>query len=89
MIACGALYARYSDVAWLRGSLAGLGAAAAGLLISLAAKLALPLVQRQRAAALVFALAAFVAAALLRVPLYWVVLLLAPASVAFFWWRAE
>ena len=23
MIACGALYARYSDVAWLRGSLAG------------------------------------------------------------------
>ena len=89
MIACGALYARYSDVAWLRGSLAGLGAAAAGLLISLAAKLALPLVQRQRAAALVFALAAFVAAALLRAPLYWVVLLLAPASVAFFWWRAE
>ena len=33
MIACGALYARYSDVAWLRGILAGLGAAAAGLLI--------------------------------------------------------
>jgi chromate transporter len=89
MIACGALYARYSDVAWLRGSLAGLGAAAAGLLISLAAKLALPLLRRKRAASLVIALLVFVAAAFIRVPLYWVVLLLAPASIAFFRWRAE
>ena len=89
MIACGALYSRYSDVAWLRGSLAGLGAAAAGLLISMAAKLALPLLHGRRIPALVFALIAFVAVALLRFPLYWVVVLLAPVSVAVFWWRAR
>jgi chromate transporter len=89
MIVCGALYSRYSDVAWLRGCLAGLGAAAAGLLISLAAKLAAPLLQGRRIAALAFALIAFVAAALIRVPLYWVVALLAPVSIAVFWWRAR
>ena len=89
MIVCGALYARYSDVTWLRGCLSGLGAAAAGLLISLAANLTLPLLRRRRIPSLVFALAAFVAAALIRVPLYWVVALLAPASIAFFWWREE
>jgi chromate transporter len=89
MIVCGALYSRYSDVAWLRGCLAGLGAAAAGLLISLAAKLAAPLLHGRRIAALAFALIAFVAVALLRVPLYWVVLLLAPVSIAVFWWRAR
>ncbi len=89
MIVCGALYSRYSDVAWLRGALAGLGAAAAGLLISLAVKLALPLLRGRRIPALVFALITFVAIALLRFPLYWVVLLLAPVSVAVFWWRAR
>jgi chromate transporter len=89
MIVCGAFYSRYSDVVWLRGALAGLGAAAAGLLISLAAKLAAPLMQGRKIPALVFALIAFVAVALLRVPLYWVLLLLAPVSTAFFWWRAR
>jgi len=86
MIACGALYARYSDVAWLRGGLAGLGAAAAGLLIALAAKLVVPLLRERRIASLAFALAIFGAVALARVPLYWAVLLFAPASIAVFWW---
>ena len=89
MIVCGALYSRYSDVAWLRGILAGLGAAAAGLLISLAAKLALPLLRGRRIPSLVFALVTFVAVALLRIPLYWVVAVLAPVSVAVFWWRGK
>jgi len=68
---------------------AGLGAAAAGLLISLAAKLALPLLHGRRVPSLAFALITFVAVALARVPLYWVVALLAPVSVAVFWWRAK
>jgi chromate transporter len=89
MIVCGALYSRYSDVAWLRGCLAGLGAAAAGLLISMAMKLAFPLLRARRIPALVFALIAFVAVALLRLPLYGVVVSLAPVSVAVFWWRAR
>jgi chromate transporter len=89
IIICGALYARYSDVSWMRGSLVGLGAAAAGLLISLAAKLAGPLLRERRIPSLVFALATFAAVALLRVPLYWVVLALAPISIAAFWWRGK
>lgn len=89
MIVCGALYSSYSDVAWLRGILAGLGAAAAGLLISLAVKLVLPLLRGRRIPSLVFALVTFVAIALLRFPLYWVVALLAPVSVAVFWWRGR
>ena len=89
MIGFGALYSRYSDVGWLRGILAGLGAAAAGLLISLAVKLALPLLRGRRIPSLVFALVTFVAVALLRVPLYWVVAVLAPVSVAVFWWRGK
>jgi chromate transporter len=89
MIVCGALYSRYSDVAWLRDCLTGLSAAAVGLLISLAAKLVLPLLRGRRILSLAFALIAFVAVALLRAPLYWVVLLLAPVSVAIFWWRGR
>ena len=89
MIAVGALYSHYSDVAWLRGGLAGLSAAAVGLLISLAGKLIVPLLHGRRIPALVFALIAFVAVALVRLPLYWVVLSLAPVSVAVFWWRGR
>ena len=89
MIACGALYARYHDVSWLRGSLAGLGAAAAGLLISLALKLAVPLLQKERLPSLMIALAAFIAVVVVRLPLYWVLLVFAPLSVAFFWWRIK
>jgi len=89
MIACGALYSRYNDVAWLRGSLAGLGAAAAGLLVSLAAKLVVPLVRGRQISALVVALIVFAAVALARLPLYGVVALLAPASIAVFWWRGK
>jgi len=86
MIVCGALYARFSDVSWLRGILAGLGAAAAGLLISLAAKLAGPLLRERRIPAWCFAFATFAAVGLFRVPLYWTVLVLAPLSIAVFWW---
>jgi chromate transporter len=89
MIVCGALYSRYGDVSWLRSGLLGLSAAAVGLLISMAAKLALPLLRGRRIPALAFALIAFVAVALLRLPLYWVVLSLAPVSVAVFWWRGR
>jgi chromate transporter len=89
IILCGALYARYSDVAWLRGALAGLGAAAAGLLIALAAKLILPLLREREITALAIALIAFGAIAFARIPLYGVVALVAPASIAFFWWRGR
>ena len=87
MMACGALYTRYGEVAMLRGALAGLAAAAAGLIISMVAKMATPLLRARHLPALGFALAAFVAVGILRIPLYWAVLVLAPLSVAVFWWK--
>lgn len=87
MMTCGALYARYGDLEVLRGPLAGLAAGAAGLLVAMAAKMVMPLVHERNAAPLVFALAGFVAVGLLRLPLYWVVLVLAPLSIGWVWWR--
>jgi chromate transporter len=87
MMVCGAFYARYGDMDILRGPLAGLAAGAAGLLVAMAAKMVMPLVRERRASPLVFALAGFVAVGLLRLPLYWVVLVLAPLSIGWAWWR--
>ena len=87
MMVCGALYARYGELEALRGALAGLAAGAAGLLIAMAAKMAMPLIREGQAAPLLFALAGFAAVGLLRLPLYWAVLVLAPLSIAWCWWR--
>lgn len=87
MMLCGALYARYGDLEVLRGPLAGLAAGAAGLLVAMAVKMALPLVREGKVAPILFALAGFVAVGLFRLPLYWVVLVLAPLSIGWAWWR--
>jgi len=89
MMVCGALYARFGELETLRGALAGLAAGAAGLLIAMAAKMAMPLIRDGQAAPLLFALAGFVAVGLFRWPLYWVVLVLAPLSIAWCWWRPQ
>jgi len=87
MLACGALYLHFGEFEMLRGALAGLAAAAAGLVVAMAIKMALPLVQERRVSAILFALAAFAAVGLLRLPLYWVVLVLAPLSMVWCYWR--
>jgi chromate transporter len=89
MILCGALYARYGELETLRGALAGLAAGAAGLIVAMAAKMTMPLVREGQVAPLLFALAGFVAVGLFRLPLYWVVLVLAPLSVAYCFWRPK
>jgi chromate transporter len=88
-MACGALYGRYGDLALLRGALAGLAAGAAGLLVALAVKMSMPLIRERKVAPLAFALAGFIAVGLLRLPLYWVVLVLAPLSIGWAWWRMK
>ena len=88
MMVCGALYSRYGEVETLRGALAGLAAGAAGLIVAMAAKMAMPLIREGQVAPLVFAFAGFAAVGLLRLPLYWVVLVLAPLSIAWCWRRA-
>jgi chromate transporter len=88
-MACGALYSRYGDLEILGRTLAGLAAGAAGLLVAMAVKMTSPLVRDGKLAPLAFALAGFVAVGLLRLPLYWVVLVLAPLSIGWAWWSAR
>jgi hypothetical protein len=51
--------------------------------------MAMPLIRERKAPALLFALVAFTAVGFLRLPLYWVVLVLAPLSIGWSWWRLK
>jgi chromate transporter len=87
VVLLGTLYAGYSEVPALQRALTGLAAAAAGLIVGLAAKMAAPLIQPLRPGVVV-ALAAFVAAGVLRLPMLAVLAVLAPISLAVAWrWR--
>ncbi len=86
-----ALYVRYGDIGWMARMLAGLAAAAAGLIIATVAKMAKPLFAKSLATksvvAPLVALAVFVAIGILRWPLPYVLLVAAPISIAFAWVR--
>lgn len=77
-----ALYGEFGEFPPLRRILAGLGAAAAGLLIGTTAKMAEPLFRRGRAAAALLAAGVFAAVAIGRWPLAGVLLVFAPLSLA-------
>jgi chromate transporter len=80
------LYARFGEIAVLQRVLAGVAAAAAGLAISTAIKMAGPLLRDRPGLAHALATAAFVAVGVLRWPLYWVLGVLIPCGVAVAWW---
>lgn len=80
IVTLGLLYAAYGHVAPVRGALSGISAVAAGLVIAMALRMGGTL--RGRPVALGIAVLGFVGAGILRVPLGWIVLLLAPLSVA-------
>ncbi len=86
-----ALYVRYGDIGWMARMLAGLAAAAAGLIIATVAKMAKPLFAKSLATksvvAPLVALAVFIAIGILRWPLPYVLLVAAPISIAFAWYR--
>ena len=83
-----ALYARYGDLAALGRVLAGIAAAAAGLLIATVAKMARPLFGGGHYWAIAIALIGSIAVGPLHLPLQWVLLILAPISIAIAWiWR--
>lgn len=79
VIALGALYGRYAGVPTVAHAFDGLAAAASGLVLATALRIASPLRGRPRAIAI--AALAFAALALLRLPLLPVLLVLVPASV--------
>lgn len=78
-VALGALYAGNAHDPRIRHLVAGLGAAAAGLLVATALKLLIPLRRQLRALAIV--LLGFSCIALLRLPLLPVILVLLPTSL--------
>lgn len=83
----GVLYARYGEAEVVRRMLAGLAAAAAGLLVAMAAKMAGPLLKERNASGILVAAIAFAGVGMLGWPLYWIVLGLVPLSIAMAWWE--
>lgn len=81
------IYGRYGDVETLNRILTGIGAAAAGMLIAIAAKMIAPLLRKGLHWAPAVALVAFVCVALLQFPLPLVFLALAPFSIALAWFK--
>lgn len=80
-----AIYSYYADIAAVRGASTGVSAAASGLLLSVALKMARPM--RQFAWQIAIAVIVFVAMGLVRLPLLWVLGVLAPVSLLFAWRR--
>jgi chromate transporter len=87
VIALGVLYGRFGGLAYVQRAIIGLAAAAAGLVIATAARMAEPLIKRRALTAAPFILAAFIAVGVLRFPLPYVLLVLAPLSIAIMWKR--
>jgi len=81
------LYERFGGVEVLSRILAGITAAATGLLIAVVAKMAAPLFLSRWNSAPLFAVLAFVGVALMHWPLPYVFLGLAPLSIAFAWFK--
>ena len=81
----GLIYAYYGDIAALQRVLAGVAAAAAGLTISTGLKMAAPLLRQRPGFAHGVAMAAFLAVGLLSWPIYWVLGVLIPCSIALAW----
>jgi chromate transporter len=79
VIALGAIYARFQSDPHVVHMFGGLAAAAAGLLVSLAIKIALPL--RRRPIAIGIAVICLIAIAFLQWPLVPIMLVLAPISI--------
>jgi chromate transporter len=84
VLCLGLLFARYGDIAEVRRVTIGVGAAAAGLVIATAIKMAWPL--RGRAWAMVALVAAAAAIGILRWPLFHVLAVLVPIAIGCAWW---
>src|SRR5215470_19833352 len=89
MIAAGVLYRRFGTLPELHGVLSGLAAAAAGMIIATALKMAEPLVRVRRCPEHAVALATFAAIGVLRLSLPLVLLVMVPASIGFAWRRTD
>ncbi|SRR5579871_61516 len=89
MIVAGTFYRRFGAAPELHGVLSGLAAAAAGMIIATAIKLAEPLVRFRLGPEHAVALVTFVAIGLLRLSLPLVLLVIVPVSIGFAWRRLD
>lgn len=80
MVILAIAYQRYGDIRLVRGVLAGLAPAAAGLLVATAAKMAAPIFRRRGPATLIVA-AVSITIGVLDWPLVYVLLVLTPLSI--------
>ena len=87
VVILGALYSRYGDLPEVRGGLLAVSAAASGMILAMAGKIATPLLRRWPAESTPIIVAVFAAVALLRLPLPWVLLTAAPVSIGIAFWR--
>lgn len=89
VVALAALAAQHAGQPLVDGALRGMGAVAAGMILGTAVKLAGPLRRSPLglAGVLTIAVAGFVAIAVLRLPLVWVLLTLVPLAWLIAWWR--
>jgi chromate transporter len=83
----GILYARYGQIESVQRVLAGVSAAAAGLIIGTTAKMSEPLFSGGWNAGPLIALVTFIAIGVMRWPIHWVLLVLLPLGFAWAWWR--
>jgi chromate transporter len=86
VLVLGALYERYGGIDALQRILTGVAAAAAGLIVAIVIKMAKPMLAKLSPAPFV-ALAAFAAVGVMRWPLPWVLVVMAPVSIALAWWE--
>jgi chromate transporter len=86
MVVAAILYRHYGEVEAVSRVLAGIAPAAAGLLIATVAKMAAPMFRTLGPAPFVL-MAVAVAIGVMRWPLLWVMVVLAPTSVVLAWWR--
>ena len=83
IIILAAVYGEFAQIEAVRGATNAVSAAAAGLMLSVGFKMARPI--RQSPWQVGIALVAFAAIGLARLPLLWVLAVLAPVSVGFAW----
>jgi chromate transporter len=89
VVLCGAVYLRFAADPRVHAMLEGVTAAAVGLMIATALKMAVSLASSRAVVPLVFAGLTFLIIGIAGVPLTWALPVLVPASVAFCWRAAR
>ena len=83
------LWRRFGATGHVPQAIAALGAAAAGLVVATAARMARPVLAARPVSGGIFIAAGFLAVGLARLPLTWTLLVLAPLSVGLSWRSRE